>query len=415
MKKTIVLLVLFIFTVMGCEKSDVTENSGTSNPTAFTLPTYASTALKNSNNFGIQLFTDVASEEPANLMLSPLSANIALNLLMNAADGDTFNQIRDLLNYKGLTQTEINELYKVLTEQLLSADEKVTLHLANALFYRDNFPVKNTYQETIKTVYDADVEGLDFTDSDKALNRINGWASDHTNKKINKVLEQLSPDLVAILMNAVYFKGDWTQKFDKNNTTNQQFTLNDGSRIDVPTMTGDIPIKAYYGDTFNAYELSYGRNNFVMDLILPNQPLPEFLSEFNGNLYHEMTNGLDVQEHHKEYIVKLPKFKFKYDKNLNETLQTLGMTDAFIEDKANLSNFSDIPTFVSFVKQNTFVEVNEEGTEAAAVTTIGIYTNSTNPMPVSVHFDRPFIFSIRERTTNTLLFIGTVYNPLDEG
>lgn len=415
MKNTITLFALFLFALTGCEKSDVTDTNVTQEPTTFILPAYASKALDDSNNFGIRFFTNIASEERENMMLSPLSANIALNMLMNAADGETYTQIRDMLGYEGLSLTEINDLYSTLTEQLLSADKKVALHLANALFYDNGFPVKNTYKEALKTAYDAEVEGLDFNDSNKTLRRINGWASDNTNKKIDRILEEISPDLVAVLMNAVYFKGDWTQKFEKNRTTNQPFTLNDGSPIDVPTMAGDIPVKVYWGDNFSAYELSYGRNNFVMDLILPNQPLPEFLSGFDGNLYRQITNGMDLQEQQVEYIVKLPKFKFKYEKNLNETLQVLGMTDAFYEDKANLSQFSNLPTYISFVKQNTFVEVNEEGTEAAAVTSIGFVNTSAVPTPPTVHFDRPFIFSIRERTTNTLLFIGTVYNPLDEG
>lgn len=415
MKNRIALFTLLIFAFISCDKSDVSEDpTNMKDPKTLTLPNYASRALEDGNNFGIRFFTDVALEEQKNLMLSPLSANIALNMLMNAADGDTYNQIRDLLGYEGLSQTEINELYNTLIEQLLSADEKVTLHLANALFYRDIFPVKETYIETMKTDYDAEVEGLDFSDTNQTLKRINGWASDNTNKKIDKVLNEISPNLVAVLMNAVYFKGDWTQKFEKRSTAKHQFTLNDGSRIDVPTMVGEIAIKAHHGNNYNAYELSYGRNNFVMDLILPDQPLPEFLSQFDGRLYHEITNRLDAQEGQRDYLIHLPKFKFKYEKKLNETLKAMGMIDAFDQYKADLSRFSDKPTFVSFVKQNTFVDVNEEGTEAAAVTTIGIEFNSASPLPATVHFDKPFIFSIRERTTNTLLFIGTVFDPLEE-
>lgn len=399
--------------LISCQKdnSDEPENR---EPKSIVLPNYATEVLSSNNNFGISLFTDVASEQQGNIMLSPLSANIALNMAMNAADGNTFTQMRDMFGYNSLTQEEINELYKTLVEQLLTADDKVTLNLANAMFYRNEFPIKVPYRTTVEKDYQADIEGLDFSDVTNTLKRINGWASDKTNGKIDKVLNDISGNAVMFLLNAVYFKGDWTQQFDKGATQNLQFTLNNGENIEVPTMMGKIPLREYYGNNFAAYELSYGRDNFVMDLILPSEDLSAFLSDFNGNLFSEMTSALDQQEDKIEYNVLLPKFKFKYEKKLNKSLQALGMTDAFNDSKADFSNLSDVPTFISFVKQNTFVDVNEEGTEAAAVTTIGFETTSAGEGTPTVQFDKPFAFAIRERTTNTLLFIGTVYNPLEE-
>ncbi|MFV0590906.1 MAG: serpin family protein, partial [Draconibacterium sp.] len=246
------------------------------------------------------------------------------------------------------------------------------------------------------------------------LKRINGWASDHTNGKIDKVLDEISGDAVMFLLNAVYFKGDWTQQFEKNATANLDFSLSNSEKIKVPTMSGKIPLRRFNANGFSAFELSYGRDNFVMDLILPEENLAETLPDFNGEVFEEITSGLDQQADKLEYNVLLPKFKFKYEKKLNEYLQNLGMTDAFNDLKANFSNLSDSPTFISFVKQNTFVDVKEEGTDAAAVTTIGYVTTSAGGGTPTIHFDKPFIFAIRERTTNTLLFIGTVYNPLEE-
>ncbi|MFV0540628.1 MAG: serpin family protein [Aestuariibaculum sp.] len=414
MKNNVIGILVFLTTMIACQKSDI-ENTPEIQPAkSITLPSQAKKVLNANNNFGVSMFSNIAKEEQENIMLSPLSANIALSMLLNAADGNTFSQIRNMLNYEGLTQSEINELYKTLTEQLLTADEKVTLNLANALFFHNTFPVKDSYKTAIQTTYNAEIEDLDFTNSANTLKKVNDWASNKTNGKIEKVLNSVSPDAIAFLLNAVYFKGDWTQKFEKDNTQNQTFTLHNGSTINVPTMNGKIPLKAYFGNHFSAYELSYGRNNFVMDIILPSGTLPEFLSNFNGNLYKEITTRLDQQENKTEYHVKLPKFKFKYKKKLNSVLRALGMIDAFIPGTANLSHFSDVPIFISFVKQNTYIDVNEEGSEAAAVTTIGIETVSS-PEPKSVHFNKPFLFGIRERTTNTLLFIGTVYNPLEDG
>ena len=403
-----------IIALISCQQEEDNSKPETRKPKSIVLPSYAPEILTNNNNFGVSLFTDVASEKQENIMLSPLSANIALNMAMNAADGNTFTQMRDMLGYNNLTQEEINELYKTLVEQLLTADDKVTLNLANAMFYKNEFPIKAPYKTTVESDYQADIEGLDFSDVTNTLNRINGWASDKTNGKIDKVLNDISGDAVMFLLNAVYFKGNWTQQFEKKATQDLQFTLNNGENIEVPTMSGEIPLRKYYGCNFSAYELSYGRDNFVMDLILPTESLPDFLSDFNGDQFSEMTAALDQQEDKVEYNVLLPKFKFKYENKLNKSLQALGMTDAFNDLKADFSNLSDMPTFISFVKQNTFVDVNEEGTEAAAVTTIGFENTSTGGGTPTIHFDRPFAFAIRERTTNTLLFIGTVYNPLEE-
>lgn len=410
--KITLLLLMMTLGLISCQKdnSDEPENR---EPKSIVLPDYATEVLSSNNNFGVSLFSDVASEKQENIMLSPLSANIALNMAMNAADGNTFTQMRDMLGYNNLTQEEINELYKTLVEQLLTADDKVTFNLANAMFYKNEFPIKAPYKTTVETDYQADIEGLDFSNITNTLNRINGWASDKTNGKIDKVLDEISPDVVMFLLNAVYFNGDWTQQFDKDNTEDLQFTLNNGENIEVPTMSGEIPLRRYNGNNFSAYELSYGRDNFVMDLILPAGNLNEFLSDFKGDQFSEMTTALDQQEDKIEYNVLLPKFKFKYEKELNENLKALGMLDAF-NGSADFSNLSDVSTYISFVKQNTFVDVNEEGTEAAAVTTIGFVRTSAGGETPTVYFDRPFVFAIRERTTNTLLFIGTVYNPLEE-
>lgn len=414
MKTKLALLLFMIMGLVSCQKEDENNGPETRQPKSITLPHYAEEVLNNNNSFGVSLFTSVADEKQENIMLSPLSVNIALNMAMNAAGGNTFAQMRDMLGYGNLTQNEVNELFKTLVEQLLTADDKVTLNLANAMFYENSFSVKETYKTIMQTDYQADIEGMDFGDVANSLSRINGWASDKTNGKIDKVLDDISREAVMFLLNAVYFKGDWTQQFEKEATQNLQFTLYNDENIQVPTMSGKIPLRRYNGNIFSAYEFSYGRDNFVMDFIMPTESLGEFLTVFDADKYAEMTAGLALQESKTEYNVLLPKFKFKYEEYLNESLKLLGMTDAFDPYEADFSNLSEEPTYISFVKQNTYVDVNEEGTEAAAVTTIGFERNSAGGETPTIHFNKPFVFAIRERTTNTLLFIGTVYNPLEE-
>jgi serpin B len=409
MKIRSALLALTILSVgfISCEK---TTDKPEPTPKTIELTAKAGQIIASGNNFGIDLFVKTAKDESKNLMLSPLSASVALTMALNGADGETHNQMKEMLGYPtDMTLQEINSTYKSLVGQLLAADEKVNISLANALFYRNGFSVKAPYISTIRDDFDAEVEGLDF-DQPSAITTINKWAADNTNQKITKVIEEISAEAVMFLMNALYFKGSWTQKFDKALTTDQPFRLDDGTTVNVPTMAGKVGAIQFGTDSYKAAELPYGRKNFSMVVIVPNSTLNSFYDEFGANDWKEITSALDSNTNWSETNVLLPKFKFEYEKYLNEPLVDMGMVDAFNPSAADFSPISNTSIFISFVKQNTFVDVNEEGTEAAAVTTIGFELTSMPSTPTFV-VDKPFIFAIRERTTNTLLFIGKISNP----
>jgi len=366
--------------------------------------------IQGSNAFGVELFKAVALEdENTNLMLSPLSASTALTLLLNGCDGETYTQIRDMLGFEDMTNEQINEAYQSLVSQLLAADPEVNLALANAVWYRNNFSVYPTYLDNMETNFDAHIQGLDFSSS-SALQTMNQWASDNTNGKIPQVLSEVSPDAVMFLMNALYFKGIWSGQFKVEDTYNAPFTVEIGNVISTPTMHGTIPSKVYYGEGYGALEMYYGRKNFSMVILLPNNGLTEFLEVMTPELWEEVSGNLSLSSAMGDVFVSLPKFSFEYEKRLNDQLMALGMTDAFNGSVADLSKIADASLVVSFVKQNTFVEVNEEGTEAAAVTTIGIETTSAGD-PLEFNVNKPFVFAIREQTTNTLLFMGKVVGP----
>ncbi|MFP4470052.1 MAG: serpin family protein [Bacteroidales bacterium] len=409
MKYTAISILLFCVIIFSaCEKSN--PDPGPQDPAVINLTPKASEVIGYTNNFGIRLFQAVAQDEPdENLMISPLSAGVALTMLLNGCDGNTYSQIKELLSYDDLSTEEINGAYRSLTEQLLAADPKVQLALANAVWYRNGFVVKSPFVETMQTDFDARTESLDFS-SPLALETINGWAADNTNGKINQVLDQISGDAMMFLMNALYFKGDWTWQFDPELTADGPFYLQDGTSITVPMMQGKINAKTFMGEGFAALELFYGRKNFSMVIVLPDDGLENWLENLEPSGWTSVTTGLDQESFLHEVMVTLPKFSFEYEKRLNDQLQALGMSDAFNPALADLSRIADAQLFVSFVKQNTFIDVNEEGTEAAAVTTIGVETTSVGEDQFDV--DRPFVFAIREQTTNTLMFIGKVENPL---
>jgi len=404
--KLLILPVFLLVAFSGCEKETVKP---THEPKVLKLPANALEVISKSNDFGIELFNKTASVEEGNIMLSPLSASAALTMLLNGCSSETYNQIQEMLGFEGMTSSEINGTYKSLVEQLLKVDPEVKLAIANAIWYRQDFQVKPPFLDTMSTSFSAHVEALDFS-LPSALTTMNKWANDNTFGKIPKVLDEISPDAVMFLMNALYFKGTWTYQFDKSKTNTEIFYKEDGSPIGVDMMHVTLNAKFFSNSDFKAIELNYGRTNFSMIAIVPTGSLTDFYQNFSIDSWNTISNSFHSTETQLEWEVSLPKFKFSYEKVLNDQLKSMGMIDAFESDIADLSGISDADIFVSFVKQNTFVDVNEEGTEAAAVTTIGIELTSVgNPNEFIVN--KPFIFAIQERTTNTILFMGKVADP----
>jgi serpin B len=410
MKKFLLFSASFILlaSLAACNKDKNAEPDLTPKPIELTARAHE--VIRSSNHFGVELFTRTATDETGNMMLSPLSASVALTMALNGSEGDTYEQMREMLGYPAdMTLTEINLAYKSLVSQLLTVDPKVSLTMANALFYRLGFPIKPPFLAAMSNDFDAHIEGLNF-DLPSAIDVINGWASENTNGKIPTVIDQITAETVMFLMNALYFKGDWTYQFDVSETQNRPFILDNGSQISVPTMAGNVMAMRHFGGAFGAIELPYGQTNFSMVIIVPNTTLNDFYPQFTPEVWQEITDGLDGQTQRVKTMVTLPKFEFDYEKFLNEQLQGMGMNDAFIPNVADFSGITDWDIYISFVKQNTFVKVDEKGTEAAAVTTIGFEVVS---LPPSFEVNKPFIFAIRERTTNTLLFIGSVANPVE--
>jgi len=409
------ILFLGLATITGfisCSKEPGQEPDLT--PKSLNLTAMGQEVITYSNEFGVELFTKVASGENENLMLSPLSASTALTMLLNGCDGDTYDQLKETLKYpEGMSISDINEVYNSLVAQLLVVDPKVKLALANAIFYRQSFNVKGPFLNTMSTDFEAEIAGLDFN-LPASLTTINKWASDNTNGKIPKVLDEISGDAVMFLMNALYFKGDWSYQFDEALTSDKPFFTAGSTSVDVSTMKGDVGSKMTFGTGYKAIELPYGCTNFTMVVVVPEGTLSDFITSFTSEKWNTITSALDDQQEFGELTVYMPKYKFSYEKYLNDQLQSMGMLDAFSPGLANLSGISDASIYVSFVKQNTFVEVDEKGTEAAAVTTIGVEVTSFPPQPREFVIEKPFVFAIRERTTNALLFIGQVVNPLGQ-
>ena len=395
--------------VVGCS-SATGPKDGDGPPIAITSLPRALTATEvkvrdAANDFSFALLGTVTdSQKTSNTFISPLSAAFSLGMTMNGANGQTFTDMQTALQLRGLTQPEINTGYKSLVDLLLSLDPSVQMKVANSIWYRSNITFHQTFFDTTKKYFNAEVRGLNFADVAGSLNSINGWVSSATNTKIKKVLDEIRSDDVMFLINAIYFKGNWRDKFDAAKTTITTFTPASGATQSVSMMnrTGEM----LYAETaaYQAVDLPYGNTAFSMTVLLPKvgKDVNSIVKSFTSSTWQTFTGAL----HAGNVTLALPKFKLEYERTLTNDLKALGMRAPFT-DLADFSKMTPTSVAISFVKQNSFVDINEEGTESAAVTTTGIQLTSA-PLSFTMRVDRPYIFVIRERLSGTVLFMGKI-------
>ncbi|WP_394990061.1 serpin family protein [Emticicia sp.] len=398
--KNLSLAAACFFMVASCNHS----NSVTPNKQLQAIP---ATFSNQTSEFAFDFLKKHNAEEKAdkNYLVSPLSLHIALGMLLNGAEGKTKEEIQTGLRVSSdLTTT--NGIYKDLIDNLPKSDPKVTNTIANSIWYRNSFTVEKSFLDVLKTSFNATASAEDFNNV-ATVGKINTWASDNTNGKIKKVLDKIEPAHVMFLMNALYFKGDWKIPFKTENTQDASFVGTTSSKT-VKMMNMLEPVKYAKRTDYQAIELAYGSGNYAMTILLPNEKtnVGSLVNALSGTEWKNLNAALQEQK----VIVGLPKFTLEYETNLNNVLSNMGMPTMFSE-AADLSKIAPPAgkIKVGFVKQNTFVAVDEKGTEAAAVTTIGIIVTSAPSYP-EVICNRPFLFIISEKQSNTILFAGKIVN-----
>ena len=362
------------------------------------------------NSFGLKLFREIDAQDPdKNLFVSPLSVAMALGMTYNGADGETREAMARALELEDMTIQEVNEAYRDLIALLLDLDPRVEFALANSIWYRNTMSFEQGFLDINRDYFNAEVTGLDFADPE-AASTINNWVNENTNGKIPEIVDDpIDPGLVMFLINAIYFKGDWTHQFDKGLTRDADFALPDGTTKQVETMFHEsaAEVRTFSDDLVRVVDLPYGGDAFSMTVLVPRSGLDveDVVSALDGDRWRTIVDGLNDDAR----IVGMPKFKLEYEIELKSVLSALGMEVAFGAG----ANFSKIrpenDLFISKVKHKTFVDVNEEGTEAAAVTSVEIGVTSVGPGPFLV--DRPFVFVIRERFSGSIIFVGKILDP----
>lgn len=367
--------------------------------------------VKSDQSFAFNFFANVYAEESEDgdnsFMVSPLSLSMALAMTMNGAEGDTKSVIKESLKQNEFSEDDINSYYKKLREALLSTDPSTKLSIANSIWTNKVVAIKNDFISRNREYFNSSVEAVDFGDV-KTKDKINNWASVNTNGLIENVIESTNIDDLMYLLNAIYFKGIWISEFSKNKTEKKMFTHEDGSTVNVDMMNQTSKFKYNNDDLLQIVELPYGNGAFSMMVLLPQEDkkIGDVIDALNSSDYWvELESGLRVNE----VELSLPKFKTEYSKKLNEVLKKMGMGLAFTDD-ADFSGMSDISAKLSFVKQDTYIAVDEVGTEAAAVTTVGVVMTSMpiEPQKVIFNANHPFVYLIKENSTGSILFIGTV-------
>ena len=416
MKKiTKFLPILLILTFqISCQKIEVinTENSPHTRP----LTLQETKTIHGANNFAFNSFNKINSlNGDKNILISPFSIGMAVCMAYNGADGTTKDGIKKALDMEGLSNLEIDSSFKSLSTLLMNMDKTVSFTSANSMYYNNKYTLQNDFINLNKNFFNAEVKGLDFADV-ASVKVINDWVNNKTNGKITDIINKLDPKYILILLNAIYFKGTWTYKFEE--TLQENFNLLDGSIKQTGFLSSKSSKYLLYSDTSKTLvDLPYGNKQFSMTLIMPNGN--NTLENLIGELNYKNLNYWIGQADTSGLQLKIPKFKMSFsynNKEFNKVLSGMGMAEAF-SDYADFSKMvvdqkkGDLK--IDEVIHKTFIDVNETGTEAAAVTAVLVVgTTAFLPHPLQIiNFNKPYIYLIREKNTGAILFIGKMMNP----
>ncbi len=413
---------LMVLGLMGCLQSTLSARAARTQPdpmpvsssthlVAKSSPMVNSQLVTANTRFGFNLFHQLLKQQPGqNVFISPSSVAIALAMTYNGASGETQQAMRQTLELQGLSLAALNQAHANLRASLENPDPQVKLAIANSLWANQKIPLKPEFLQRNQEFYGAKVTNLNFADP-KAPSVINQWVEKNTNGKIPQIVDSVRPDDLLYLINAIYFKGDWTVAFDRRLTANQPFYLAAGKQKLHPLMSQTGDYRYLETDQFQAVSLPYGKQRRMsLYVFLPKES--SNLSSFLTSLTEENWQSWMKQFRTRSGSVQMPRFKLEYNAQLKPALTALGMGVAFNPAKADFSGISAAPARIDEVKHKTFVEVNEEGTEAAAVTSVGIrMTSAPIEGPFTLKVDRPFFTAIRDNQTGEILFMGTIVDP----
>ncbi len=338
---------------------------------------------------------------------SPASVSVALAMTYNGAEGDTFDAMAQTLGFGQMSLDRVNRGFSDLLTILRNPDPELEVAIANSIWAREGMPFKEEFLEANREYYNAETRELDFDDPG-AVDTINAWVDEITRGNIDELIEEIRADSIMFLINAIYFQGSWTEEFDPDLTREEPFYRQDGA-IDVPFMHREGTYRYYEDERLQAVALPYGEERVSMHILLPQEGygMHELIEELDPETWREIVTGLSERK----IQLALPRFTLEYEVTLDDALKAMGMEIAFDRQRADFSAMYPVRpgenVFIGEVLHKAFVDVNEEGTEAAAATSVEIRIESA-PMLDTFRADRPFLFAIVDDTTSSILFLGTL-------
>lgn len=355
------------------------------------------------NTLAYGFLKEVCLLEKKDFMISPLGLQFALGMVMNGAPESVFSNACEVLNLGSITNSELNEYHQLMAKYLPTMDTYTKVEIANAAIVNNKYELSNTYKTNISKYYDALIESVDFSMINDVQTRINNWCYAHTHGLIPSIrLNQLSKDDVAVLLDALYFKGSWTKKFDKSKTSKEPFTLAKGTtqKLDMMKITSSFSV--FHGDNFTGIILPFGNTTYRMNLILPNKGI-----DLNKVMEKNIFSANYIYDVY-EVDLWLPKFKTSFSIDLNPVLSSIGLSCLLSGDFSKIAD--ELIKAELKYQQDTFIETSEEGSSASAVTSVTLKYTSTGDASTNkkatIHFDRPFIYYISEDSTGAILFAG---------
>ena len=383
--------------------------------------TQAQQVFVNDNNTFTLNFLKAVNETDhsgKSFIYSPLSITYVLGMVNDAATGQTEQELEQALGFHQGGINAVNDYCKNLIDNLPKVDNKVTLNIANAIFLNKNYTLKPQFTQDMQTYYNAKAEALDFG-APETLDHINGWAKEKTNGMIPNILDEIDPYMVSYLLNAIYFKADWASKFDKNNTKTESFTTDNG-KTELPLMHQNVLINYVNNGVYSAIKMPYGNGYWDMTVMLPEdgKTTDDIISQLSSRGFNDVegfcgTMGGVFKPY--EVDLKLPRYETESDTKdvptgLTGLLQKMGINRIFDGSLAEIPNMANAHVYISMMRQKAKIKVNEEGSEAAAITVAGItatYINEPVQYPKAVfHANRPFVYVIREASSGVILFVG---------
>nr|WP_285847060.1 serpin family protein [Sporosarcina luteola] len=367
--------------------------------------------VSSNNELGFKLLKEIETDDNGNLFISPTSLLMALAMVYNGADGVTKEGIADAMQVEGIDPMDVNKANASLMTILNKNSKEIQLQVANSIWLNEEYHFQEEFSQRTKDYFNAAIEEIDIA-STESPKKINDWVKKATNDKIDKMVDgPLDENLVAMLLNAIYFKGDWKYPFDKKDTDNRNFQLGDEEEKEIPFMKLEEKLMYLVDNEIQAVKLPYGKGEMSMTIVLPNEQknFDEIKTTLSADKWDELSSNFRSMRG----TLLLPKFKMAYETELNGALEALGMADAFT-DRADFSKMveGDVSLAISKVKQKTYIDVNEEGTEAAAVTGIQMEVASGPPdAPFVMDVNRPFFLAITDEETGIILFMGFIANP----